>query len=366
LDDTRSISCDPWPVGENELDTENLTVLKSGKHVGFLAESKLRDGSKIFQYQAFLGDTDLALSAMKSLSFGGDSVALEGELLQQGASLAVVHNRGAPEVTLKMHGIDTNVVGSESSNLAGKVQGGAILSSENGYWLLMRRGPYQVAYVGQKPVKGIMPVQLFPKVSTNSRPTLLLDSDKNSTFLLDLDRKPKRDSQVQGAFSLTRLTTDGEASAPQILAISAPGGVETWAATTRPGGFDLAIIEGDSLIGQASLNITSMKVSSAGPRLDWNKSISLKNMHIAQPFWVSSPSRRWIMMLKWIDGESTLAAYKIGNSGVESTTHFGVFPKGTALVSAFYSGVSSELIAVIRNKVGYRWNYEICSLGSAD
>ncbi len=365
LDDTRSVSCDSWPIAGTDLDTDDILVLQTQDKIGLVGKTKQRDGSTQFQFYPFEGSTSLDTSNRKSMSFGVGAIALGNDFGEGGKSIAVVHNRGSKQATVKFHEINGNVVSMESSNIGGEVYAGSMIARESGYWLLLNREGYQVAYVDAKPNKGILPVRHFPEIKVNTRPILVPHSEQNSAFIIEHDRNFQRNNQA-GQFSVRSLLPSGQVSQPIFLTALSQGAVETWTAAAYPGGMALAVVSGDSMIGQGTLNLSTQRITYGAGTSEWNKSISLRNLHVSAPVITSSRHGSWALLLKWIDGESTLAAYKFGRTGAESKQHFGVFPKGTSLVTAFQAEESGELVAVVRNKVGYRWNYEICSLGSPD
>src|SRR5690606_20573578 len=111
------------------------------------------------------------------------------------------------------------------------------------------------------------------------------------------------------------------------LDIAATSQVESWNAAGHGGGYYLAVVDGDSLIGQSDLKVSFFNWNEGSAPVRWTKGTPLKDVHVTEPFFLASDRGLEAMVLKWIDEESTIARYKVAANGLGKPEYSGIFPK---------------------------------------
>jgi hypothetical protein len=146
------------------------------------------------------------------------------------------------------------------------------------------------------------------------------------------------------------------------LDVRAENGVESWAATQYGTGYNLAMVDGDSLIGQAELNVTAFDWIDEAASTKWTKGVPLKDVHVSDPVFLASAKGLQVLTLNWVDDESTIARYIVAGGTLGKPVYSGIYPKGSRIVEAFAGDDASETYVIMRHKDDTNWIVQLCRL----
>ena len=136
--------------------------------------------------------------------------------------------------------------------------------------------------------------------------------------------------------------------------------VESWASTAANKRLYLATVQGDTLAGEAVINISEFSLGSNGFRLERSHKHMLNDVHVTEPRFLDGNRGVEILLMNWIDEESTIARYLGSPAGPNKPLYSGIFPKGTRIIASFSHEESDVLIA--RFRTGNQWNFQLCHL----
>ncbi len=137
--------------------------------------------------------------------------------------------------------------------------------------------------------------------------------------------------------------------------------IESFATYLRDGNFHLAYVDGDSLVGESSLKVTKAALEGGSPSVKWTRQSSLRNVHVTEPVFVNSKKGLELLVLKWVDEESTIARYMVTAEGIGKPTYAGVFKRGSRIMEAF-SVDAGRAFAITRSKGSDNWDFLVCRL----
>jgi hypothetical protein len=146
------------------------------------------------------------------------------------------------------------------------------------------------------------------------------------------------------------------------LDIDAQSQVESWSAAQFGGGTYLAFVDGDSMIGQADLKISYVNSVDGATAVKWTKASPLKDVHVTEPVFLASAKGLEVLLLNWIDEESTIARYMVAGGTVGKPAYSGIYPKGARIVDAFTGESPDDLYVVTRHRDDTRWAFNICEI----
>ncbi len=362
LESVDSISCKNWPLKPQDIGVNDVVVANGFNQTNILAESIQRNGSKLHYYYSFKGSPRIDVGDVKPLRLGADSSLVRANQSISGDLVAVIKNKSRGRSVVEFRRIKDNIVLHTTRSLGKEVYGGKIHRTDSGYWLLAQNDRYELRFVDTKVKKSPLPVRSFRKNRFSSEPSFLPMEKPDQIAVLSLDESKGSKGSRKETFYIRSFSAKGKQLKKISLPISTAQGVESWDVTYRNGSFIIAFVEGDSVIGQATLRLVRFNWQNGSPTLDGEQKIAMTDLHLSEPFWVSTPLADHLLILKWVDEESTLAAYTWKTGAELKTQHFGIFPKGSTIVDSFVFGKDFESFAVIRNRQNLRWNFKICHL----
>ena len=182
-----------------------------------------------------------------------------------------------------------------------------------------------------------------------------LETDGLAPPSIDLESNP-----ISNTFKIQILGTQNA----EKLELPTHLGIENWSIHPHARGFYLAFLEGDSLVGQAKLHIANFLISGLKHELAWLKTFPMDHIHVGDIEWINLKNGRvQLHFLKWLDGEATLASFKLGQNEVIPLENKGIFPSGSTLMGVFSTGIQNDVYqALIRHRSGAFWQFDICQL----
>ena len=167
-------------------------------------------------------------------------------------------------------------------------------------------------------------------------------------------------------FEIIKSSTGEKIRLPQKLTrIKSP--VEDWSVNFLGDQIYLAVILGDTLIGRANLEFFQMTIEKNKLNISKERSFILDGSQIGSLFWEKtlSHSELKLYFLRWVDGESMLARFKISNDDIKPDKTSGIFPAGSAIINLFHIPPGHGLYSLMRTKKQNDlkgWEYKICAL----
>jgi hypothetical protein len=171
-----------------------------------------------------------------------------------------------------------------------------------------------------------------------------------------------RNDKGDRRFQVRHLGRDGAAGEPVVLPVKIEDDVESWSAAAYGQGFYLAYVEGDSLVGQAVLRVAYFNWRDGQPSVQWEKEDAIKDVHAGEPVFAAAEDGLELLLLNWVDDESTIARYQVSAGKLGPPSFSGVFERGARLTEAFSDAGGDDLFALMRYREDNKWTFKVCAL----
>lgn len=356
LAEVGSATCEPWPMAEKDMEVRALVpVLNRGKANGFVASVRQRNSSLEHVFVPATLKMEVDSDHAQILPLGQGSVLVGA--WQSGAvpMLIVAHNSGSRATLELRKATDNRVLTRSTFVLDGNVRDAIIEIDGETVWMTLRTGDSSTVfaklfYKGQN--------SQFERISFASESrgaTLVVDQEKHSPYVVEA--QPVADKIN---FKVTPLRGKELTPGPsQNIEMDAKGGIESWTVTSARGGFYFAAVTGDSMVGQGVMHAGIVGMRQQVPNWGWRKDLGLPDVHVSEPVWIASSNGPILTVMKWLDGEATMATFRATSTGLDIRKDRGVHPKGSIVVNGTEATVGT-LVTVVRNRVEDLWRYNIC------
>lgn len=351
-------SCSPWPLAEKELDVAQM-VASSGESGGFIALTRLRNGSVLPMYASTSNDESVSHDDLMEFPIGRNAHVIGlGDWNSQ--PIAFIAQNKNDRAWIEVRGVrDNKLIARMGTPIAEEVMGGKIVPSSKGWWLQLNHSETDSSFLNVTPNNTSQWKFMLSQFKATTRSAAILSDEGDvSAHVVELLRD---EEESKGHFKLTRLSLAGGAKEIGSVSVPTKGGLESWSATSIGGRVAIALVRGDSMVGQAVLVIATVSTSSQQPVLAWTREFSMQDVHLAEPVWVPNGSKALVGLMKWIDGEGALARLKVDASGAEPLPDVGAFDKGTVLVSG-YLDAKERGLGAFRYRSNDLWKYKLCKL----
>lgn len=362
LKEAGKVECSTWPMREGEMALDHLAVLDTKPH-GFVADIRLRSQGLRHAFATFESSTEIDPDDIATLKLPATAKVWGG--LNLGAkSHVVVAQIKAGKTSVDLREFPKNIVQQSGLVFNHPIAAAHVTAGTGSFWLTYKVGnpdksveemPANLAVVK---ITGNTLSMTPVKHSFNETPAVLVKSGTPGALAVWHDQTETSSNK----FKIVKIAEDGTVNGPVPLAVPVNNAVESWAAVSLGDYSLLAYVDGDSMIGQASIKIAKIRWEETVPVVAWVKTRSLSNIHVADPVWVRGKSTAYLLIPQWIDEENTIASYKIGADDIDAMAVSGVFPKGTRVVSGFYDGAKGAVYALTRQRASVAWRYDICHL----
>lgn len=357
LSEVGTASCQPWPMAEKDLEVRSVEpVLGKGNSYGFAASVRQRNSSVEQVFIPASSKMELDTDQAQILPLGHGSIVVASWQAGGVPLLVVAHNSTGGRSTLELRkATDNRILAKSAFILDGNVRDGSIEIDGDTIWMTLRTGDSstvfaKLVYKGQNSV--------FDRISytSESRGALIVaDLAKHVPYIVE--NQPVGDKI---AFKILPLRGKDFSTGPaQTIEMDAKGSAESWSVTSARNGFYFAAISGDSMVGQGVLHAGNVNVNQDIARWGWRKELGLPDVHVSEPVWVASANGPILTVMKWLDGEATMAVFRATSTALDIRKDRGVHPKGSIVTSGI-EAVEGQLTAVIRNKKDDLWHYSIC------
>lgn len=360
LDKSESVKCSRWPLREKDLAIDEIFVV--GKPaIGFLATGVKRDGSPLRLFATFNGDTEVEKSSLRELPLGRSAI-VAGGFAAAGMPMVTLlqneHVRNQNKAVAELRTVADNIVRFKVDLTNGiDVISGELTTMSDSTWLAFRRenGGHAILRFAAKGA-GKISATTVSDVSFDEAPALIQDGSGQGILAI------RSEHEARQPFWARSISQDGAASSEQRLEFSIASQLESWSVVNHEGRHYLAVIDGDSLIGQAQLRVAALKQEDERPMVAWIKDLPLKDVHVTEPVFLPTATGLQVLLLKWVDEESTIARYNLAGDNLSQPSYSGIFPKGARIVRAFAGADSDDAYVIVRHRDDTRWIFQICSI----
>ena len=353
LSQSEQVNCSLWPLRDGELQIDEINVVK-GSMGGFLVSGLKRNGGR-FHYYAPLNSDSPAIEDFATLSLGGAATVLGGT--HYGAGIyALVARNDENNVSIELRTVPGNILSfSKYTGIKSIVDGEATLA-RNGIWLSYKTEDnlYHLIFFNTREAKKITAHPVTNLTLPN--PPTVIPSGAESTALIvwhedEGDRPFKTQVIREDGTSDTAADLDGRFSQ-----------VESWSARAQNRHLYLATIEGDTMIGKADLRVTEFNLTQSGFKHEPSDSYALTDIHTTEPAFFQGRNGLEVLLLNWIDEESTIARYHLNSTRPSKPSYSGIFQKGTRIIGTLQAPVNDAEYLVTRHREGTRWAFQLCRL----
>ena len=352
LENADSVACSAWPKREKDLDISEITFQPSAS--SFLVKGTNRNTSRYTYDLKFDDDEDVDPQDRANFEIGR-SAQVAGLVKMGGANHFVVFEDRQGKTQVEFRNTGTNVVELSFAMNEKQLTPIGLYPSNFGVWISYKNTEQVVrfVFVDHRAGKNAKPV--FAALNFSDTPKVNV-SETDGTIILTTvaDRQKTK-------FSVVTVDVTGKASEAMPVTTKVTYQIESYATYFNNGSFYLAYVDGDSLVGESSLKLVKAGIEGGSVSAKWTRQSSLRNVHVNEPVFVYSKKGLELLVLKWVDEESTIARYMVTADGLGKPTYAGVFKRGSRIMDAF-SVDAGRAFAVTRSKGSDNWEFLVCRL----
>ena len=363
LKSVQSVSCKDWPLRRSELEVKSIQAGNNNSSDGFVVKVKTRSGQLEHQFREIDG-TSVESDEVFKLNWGLQAEYI-GEYKKDNRSYFVIQRNSSRGPAIEIRNPIDNVIAHKTKALPRNFQAESILSSEKGLWLTYKvikseesiddttTQLMELEVSDRELVKGVeyKGLQFSPE-------TKVVALDKSNLFVM------WRDSSLGGGrdrFLYQFVKSPNVKSPVFTMSSDFKEKVESWTVSLHRDGILAVFVSGDTLLWE-NANLEYKFFDNVGEQV-WSKSESIENEHVGDPMLVSYDTHSYLLMPKWLDGESTLSVTKVGNGETQELGNFGVFKEGTFISAVMRMEESPRPHIIIRTPVSFVKKHEICEVG---
>lgn len=361
LKEAKDVDCQKWPQRKTDLEILGISSAEISNDPGFVVVSRNRTGRESIRYRRFEGGLE---DESIDLNWGG-SAKYVGSYSIKGLKYFVIERTIGRNKVVELRNPKTNVVEYSTKKISLRTHILKSLPSKNGLWVVYKNYSNDISR-DESPVKILeltpnekagLDINYIKNVKLSPDAKVVVNDDRHLFVMWKLKKK-KRDDAPK--FSYTILEDAKKKPTVYSLGNQMKYQVESWNLSTHRDGTLAVFVSGDTLIWEnASMEL---KYFDFKGDQSWSKSVKIENEHIGDPLLVSLASFTYLVLPKWLDGESTLAVTKIRDNELEDMGNFGVFKEGTFIVSALQPKGESRPYVIKQYPVGFIKKYSICEI----
>ena len=353
ISQSEQVKCSLWPLRDGDLQIDEINVVK-GSTGGLIVSGLRRNGGR-FHYYSPLTSNSPAIEDFATLSLGRAATVIGGT--NSGSTMyAVVARNDENNVAIELRSVPGNILSFSKYTGTKSIVDGEATLTRNGIWLSYKTDDnlYHLIFFNTGEAKKITAHPVTNLTMTN--PPTVIPSGAESTALIIW-----HEDEGNRPFKTQVIREDGTSDAAADLdARYSP--VESWAARALNRHLYLATIEGDTMIGQADLKVTEFSLTEAGFKPGLTDSYALTDIHTTEPTFFQGRNGLEVLLLNWIDEESTIARYHVNGTRPGKPSYSGIFQKGTRIIGTLPSPVQDAEYLVTRHREGTRWAFQLCRL----
>lgn len=346
LDDAQSLRCALWPKRDRDLHLSEIVYAPQSE--SFLALGTNRDGSRFSYAVTFKDDYDVDVDDVANFSVGRGAVVagLSGKGAQ---SRFIVFEEKQGKTHVEFRSRANNVIESSFVLNARGLKPVSVYPTKTGLWFVLKGEDQnlQFVFVDLGKGKSLKPVSAARRFFNNPKVAVMKDGTLILIGVVD---------QQRSAFEMTRIQTSGEVDGPRELALKAGSQIESHAVGVLGSDIFISFVDGDSLVGESQLKVARLSLDGS---LRWTRAEALRNMHVSEPLFLSTEKGLELLVLKWVDEESTIARYMVTSTGFSKPKYDGVFRRGSRIMEAFQSS-GGRTYTLTRSKGQSSWDFLLC------
>lgn len=353
LDQSRKIKCVDWPLDKKDVRIEDIWHA-SGKDPGFLVSIVQRSGNLKFYWYPFSDSSRNWLESRKSFPIPEEAVI---------AGLVQIDNRSRPIYFInksdKTYLEYLPYPGSETKNLgefsSDSISGASSVQDRGNLWIYAQHDNDEKhsTSLSHLDVKADPIIKKINQTDFGEIPLLIPTKSSESLYVL------KSDLSTIMVSSVSKSKIVGTETA---FSLAADQGIENWSAALMSPFLYIAYVDGDSLIGDAKLHILKYK-EKYNKFKEINKfDYKIEDTHISKLHLFKNKNKIALLMMQWVDQESTIARFFISEHKVSGPEYLGVFPKGSQISLVFSDEKTEDLFVIVRHKKADFLEYKMCRL----
>jgi hypothetical protein len=353
LDDASAVNCSRWPKREKDLGLRDI-VLTDPSLPMFLVTGVGREGGPFHYAVPFTQDTDVDVERARAMTFGRGAVLVGGTVFG-GKAYAVVAQPKGDKTILEVRSVPDNVIRYEFDIGVGDVAEGSVEQHGGAAWILLQRDGGDITLFRLGVSKGKFSGRNVGGSRWRDRPQIVPAGSKGGVFAV---------SREGAGFKVRHVAADGTLSSRVgSLDVKPQSEIESWAVgKARQGGsYYLAFVDGDSLVGLSSLKVANFSAGDDGDaNVNWTREAVLKDVHVGEPVFQEVAGQLEVLLLNWVDEESTIARYQVSPAGLGKPKFSGIFSKGSRISLGMEA--KGDLYVVMRHKDDNQWAIQLCEL----
>jgi hypothetical protein len=351
LENADSVACSAWPKREKDLDISEISFQSSTS--SFLVKGTNRNTSRYTYDLKFEDDEDVDPQDRANFQIGR-SAQVAGLVKIGAVDHFVVFEDRQGKTQVEFRNITTNVVELSFTMNERQLTPLGVYPSNFGVWISYKNADQVIRFVfvdprAKKDAKPVFVALNFPDL-----PRVNLSETDGMIFLTVTDRQKTK-------FSVFTIDVTGKASEAMSVSTKVAYQIESYATYFNNSNFYIAYVDGDSLVGESSLKLLKAGIEGGSVAAKWTRQSSLRNVHVNEPVFVFSKKGLELLVLKWVDEESTIARYMVTADGLGKPTYAGVFKRGSRIMDAF-SVDAGRAFAITRSKGSDNWDFLVCRL----
>ncbi len=360
LDHAEDIECSPWPKRSKDLRIETIKPVHDAQDSmrGFVVSVLTRTANRGQYFLPFQNSVDLEPIKAQPIELPRGGTTLGGFYLGKRKLIFTALNT-SQGVQIELRTIPDNVVRGKTLLANESIDDGFIKSTKGGFWLQYedRDNSDKLALI-QLLAKDQLSIKRVP-VTFESKPTLV--SAPQGAYLVWRPDEPKAPLRYRWVSGISSNGGGGQPGPVLNLPYNIQSQIESWTLSRDRDQHMLVLVDGDTLIGQAQLVAASLELGPSGALLKNSKQLALKDTHTTEPLIVPGDKTPEILMINWIDEESTIARYNLKGQGIARPSYMGIFAKGTKMQWLYKAPGKGTSYFLTKNKIEAEWNYSLCA-----
>lgn len=356
LTKAQDISCTSWPLREKDLKVEEIVPFR-GDNPGFFVSVIKRNGAKSFYFAPIERDANPKPSRFVPLDLPRGALFLGGTTIK-GNTHVIFLTGESDRVVLETRNLDSELQGQRIPIVIKGYSRGQVIEGQGGDWLIIEdeSGQSRVYFLA------------FDSQGNRTLKSVSLEIEEGAKMTLVQGRllASYRANPQSHILNITRLNTSDALNSgyrsPIKHQLDLGGAVEAWSLGSLPSGPILAAIVGDSLVGDAKLVLARLDLNSKNSKLQLIGKVDLRDIHVSEPLFSETPKGTELMLVNWVDEESTIARYIVQPEGLSKPLFSGLFAKGAHLVGLLQAKETDRIQVLTRHRIESQWVYQVCGL----
>jgi hypothetical protein len=351
LQQTTSSDCMQWPLRDGDLRIDEVIAVK-GYKPGFLV-SGLRRNNSPFAYFSEYKSGKPAPDEFRQFQInpGQRLIGAHSDNGQLVIASAINTENGSKVILQNLANKET-LAEKHMPNL--EILDGKLVSSRNGFWLLLESSDHRTSAMFAGLGKGPPSLQSLDGASWVNQPTLVPSGAEPTALVIWQDdaSQPRIHTQV---------VRESGTALPSVILPLETNDLEGWAATARNQRLYVALVEGDTMVGEAQLKITTFRFANSGFIAEKSTKFAINDVHTSAPLFLDGSEGLELVLLNWIDEESTIARYLVTSPQGSKPRFSGVFPKGLRIMGQLAAAGEGDFV-VTRHRSGLQWIFQQCRI----